>query len=399
MKTFEYVAADAKGRLVNGSLLAVSEAELDRALENRGLILTRAAVATRSRRDARVKLKSDQLIQITSQLATVTGAGVPIVEGLRGIGRRLESESARDLIERMVDGLQGGDSLSEVMEPYGRAFPPVYLASVRAGEASGALEIVLRRIAKYLEWARSMRATTVQALIYPAILFTAIFGLILVLLYYVLPKILGMFPGGHEDLPTETRIVVGLSNFVQTNILWIVGGAIGAVFGLRWGMRNRPGFRSFVHGVMMRVPKLGRVARQIATSKFASTAATLQSAGCDVFTVLEVSASACGNAAMTGCFERVNERVRRGARISQAMDEEPLVDPLLIQMVDVGEKSGALDTCLERLVEYYDDEVPRAVKKFLTILEPAVLLAAGGVVAFILLAALMPIFKLYEQIG
>ncbi|NUP97311.1 MAG: type II secretion system F family protein, partial [Planctomycetaceae bacterium] len=143
----------------------------------------------------------------------------------------------------------------------------------------------------------------------------------------------------------------------------------------------------------------GKVARQLATSRFSATAGLLQSAGCDVFTVLHVAGSTCGNASMGAAFERVCERVRRGQTITQALEHEPGMDPMLVQMVAVGEKSGELDHCLERLAAYYDEEVPRIVRRFLALLEPTLLVGAGVIVGFILLAALAPIFKLYETLG
>ena len=157
-------------------------------------------------------------------------------------------------------------------------------------------------------------------------------------------------------------------------------------------------FRSAFDRCLLSIPRLGRVARQIATSKFACTASILQSAGCDVFTMLDVSAAACGNSAMARALRTATERVRRGSLLSEALAEETLMDPLLVQLVSVGEKSGELDRCLERIVRHYDDEIPRSVKRMLSLLEPALLVSAGGIVAFILLAALLPMFQLMETI-
>ncbi len=398
MKAFEYVAADPRGRRTSGTAWASGENELDSLLEAKGLVLTEAKVIADDRAVRRTRVKKAELINLTNQLATVTGAGVPLVEGLRGIGERLETEGGRRLVQEMVTGLEAGESLSNVMGSYPKAFPDVYRSSVAAGEEAGALERVLQRLASHLEWVRGMRATTVQALIYPVILCFAIFGLILVLLYFVLPRIVGMFPGGAEDLPAETRFVLAISNFLRDQWLpLLIGGSlagVAAVFGSR-----RPAGRRFLHRQLLRIPKLGTVASQIATSKFACTAGILQAAGCDVFTVLNVSSRCCGNAAMEAAFNRATERVKRGATISDALEQEPLMDSLLVQMVSVGERTGDLDRCLERLVKHYDDEVPRSVKRFLSLLEPALLLGAGGVVAFILLAALLPIFDLYESMG
>jgi type II secretory pathway component PulF len=398
VKTFQYVAADAAGKLLTGSASAASELALDRELEQKGLTLTRAKAVSAGRRGISARIRRDELIQLTTQLATITSAGVPIIDGLSGIGRRMQSTRSRELVKTLVEGLESGASLSQVMQPHARAFPDVYRASIRAGEASGALDQVLRRLASHLEWSRAMRATTMQALTYPAILLVAICGLIVVLLTFLLPRVLGLFPGGAEDLPAQTRLVVGVSDFVRSNGLLLLVGAMAAVAGWAAALR-RPRSREALHRALLSVPQVGRVASQLATSKFASTASTLQSAGCDVFSVLEISASTCGNAALSAAFGRATERVRQGERISEAIEKEPLIDPLLVQLVEVGEKSGELDRCLETLVAHYDDEVPRSVKRMLTLLEPALLVGAGVVVAYILLAALLPVFQIYESIG
>lgn len=396
MKTFEYIAVTTSGERLLAHARARSEVDLDRDLEARGLALASAKVVTSEAKKRLHSLDRSSLLSFTTQLATVSGAGVPIVEGMRSIGSRLENPEARELVSEMVAGLQAGESLSEVMARHPRAFPPVYRASIVAGEAAGSLDTVLERLAKYLEWSQGMRATAVQALIYPCILMTAIFGLVLVLLYYVLPRILGMFPGGRDSLPAQTRFVLAVSDFLRENVLVLT--VVAGVVAVAWTQWVRtPLGRARFHTALLKIPRLGKVQRQLATSRFASTASILQSAGCDVFTVLGVAGSSCGNKALEDAFTRTADSVRRGSTITEGLDREPLVDPLLRQMVGVGEKSGELDSCLDRLVRYYDDEIPRSVKRFLSVLEPALLVFAACIVAFILLAALMPIFELYEK--
>lgn len=397
MQTFEYVAVARDGRHVEGIQHAEDEATLDRALDAKGLVLTSAQVLEGRRSNGKARLSRSELVSLTTQLATVTGAGVPIVEGLEGIGQRMESQRAQDLLEHIVAELRGGRSFSQTLEPYPKVFPAIYTASIRAGESSGALDRILERLAGYLEWARAMRATAVQALIYPAILMAAIGGLIALLLLFVLPRILGLFPEGAE-LPWQTQVVMSLSDGLRENLV-AAGIATGlSIAGVVWLLRTPRG-QLALHRFLLRVPKLGPLVNKLAMSRFASTAATLQEAGCEVFTVLEISAETCGNRAVHEAFERSIQAIRRGKTMSQAFDAEPLIDPLLVQMVHVGEQSGALDMALMKLARHYDEEIPRAVKRFLTLLEPTLLLGAGGIVTFILLAAVLPLFQLYDDIG
>jgi general secretion pathway protein F len=343
-------------------------------------------------------LANDELVALTTQLATVNGAGVPIIDGLESIGKRMRRPRGRQLVEQMIAALHAGQSLSEAMAQHPQTFTPVYRASVEAGEASGALDVVLQRLARYLEWARAMRATAVQALVYPTVLVAAISGLVVLLVTFVLPRIVKLFPAGDVALPLPTRILMAVSDFLAAHWLWLLPLCAGAAVALFFVARRPAAMRRW-HGWLLAVPALGGVARQLATARFASTAATLQSAGCDAFTMLTVSAKSCGNRAMEAQFERVTNNVRAGQPISEALGREEGIDPLLVQMVAIGEKSGRLDECLDRVVHYYDEEVPRTVKRFVSIAEPAILLGSGTLVAFILLAAMLPIFQLYDRIG
>lgn len=398
MPTFEYSAVGADGALVVGRANARDELELDRELESRGATLASARTVTSARSSGGGRLNHVDLISLTTQLATISGAGVHIVEGLEGIAQRMARAASREVLEDVVKHLRAGLVLSEALDRHPRSFPDIYRASLRAGEASGSIDKVLLRLAKYLEWSRGIRGMAIQALIYPSILMLSLVGLVMLLLYFVLPRLLTLFPGGPEDLPEETRLVMGISNFVVGNALWL---GLAAGFGIASFIvaRRTPLGRERIDAFVLRLPGFGKVARQLATSRFSATAGLLQSAGCDVFTVLHVAGSTCGNASMGAAFERVCERVRRGQTITQALEHEPGMDPMLVQMVAVGEKSGELDRCLERLAAYYDEEVPRIVRRFLALLEPTLLVGSGVIVGFILLAALAPIFKLYETLG
>ena len=398
MKTFEYSAADETGHKVSGVQVAADEAKLVVELERKGLVLTRSRVLGDGERRTSKHLGRDELVGLTNQLATVTSAGIPIIDGLRGIGARLTRPAGRDLVEEMVARLTAGESLSTVMEPFPKTFSPVYRASVAASETSGALDLVLDRMAKHLEWARAIRGTTIQTLIYPAILMVAVFGLILILLLHVLPRLMTLFPADQLTLPWQTQIVMGISDSLRDHLpLW--GGAAAALVVLVLMGRKSVGVKQAIDRVLLRVPKLGTVLGQLALARFASTASTLQSSGCDVFSVLQIASRTCGNSVYRAAFDRVTERVRAGEAISSALEKEACMDPLLVQMVAVGEKAGALDAALAKLAEYYDEEVPRMVKKFLALLEPALLLGAGAIVAFILMAAILPLFQIYENMG
>ncbi len=398
MPQFEYTAVASSGQTLNGLAPAESVLELDRILEGRGLTLTSAKTSKRVTLASAKRLKSAELVFFTTQLATLLSAGVPLLSGLSGIEKRMSSPSAREMIQRIILRLEGGSSLQEALEGEPQSFPLVYRECVRAGELSGALPEVLLRQSKFLEWARSIRATTTQALIYPAILVLAITGLILVLLAFVLPRIMTMMPGGRADLPLPTRIVMGASDFLAGNIALMLMAIVTAATIVYVGSRMKK-VRTSCSRWILKIPRYGTLARMLATSRFASTASTLQSAGCDIGTVLDTAGSTCGQSYMTQCFASTASDVKRGNPITESLEKHGDMDSLLIQMTHIGESSGDLSGCWSQLADHYNEEVPRAVKWFLALLEPAILILAGCIVAFILLATILPIFTLYDSIG
>jgi type II secretory pathway component PulF len=396
LKTFEYQARKAGGGQVSGIISAPDELALDRELEAQGLYLTSAKTVSAAKSGGKVKLNSRELVTLTTQLSTLLAAGVPIVEGLRGLAPRMRTPGGREVVARLVDSIQAGRSLSESLDVFPDSFSKVYRASVRSGEFSGSLPKVLGNQASFLEWSAEIRSTTVQALFYPFMLMCAITGLVIVMITFVLPRIVGMMPGGEDSLPGPTRFLMQLSGFLTGNWIWILAGLAALSAGVWWALRQER-FAVAVSRSLFSVPRLGELLGMLAVSRFSRTAATLQDAGCDMLRVLEVSGEACGNKAYAAAFTRARERVSGGDSLSDALQAESGMDPLLVQMTRVGEATGELDTCLGKLSSYYDKEVPRMVKWFLAMLEPAILISAGGVVAFILLAAILPMISLYEN--
>lgn len=395
MQTFEYQARRLDGSRVQGLLVAESERALDHELEEQGLFLTRARAANTKQLPGNGRLKGFELVTLMNQLSTLLGAGVPILEALRGLGQRLPSANARALVDTVADRIQAGQSVSETFEQFPKAFDPVLRASVRAGEFSGSLPAVLSNQAAFLQWRGQIRATTTQALVYPAMLCVAITGLIVVMMTFVLPRIVSMLPGGEEALPGPTRFLMQISNALTSNWPLIVGALALAGTGAFLALR-REAIAIRFQRALLHVPRLGELLSMIAVSRFARTASTLQDAGCDMMRVLEVSGDACGNAYYRSVFAQARERVSGGENLSDALEASGDVDPMLLQLVRVGEATGSLDQCLARLSDSYDEEVPRLVKWFLALLEPAILMVAGVVVAFIMLAAILPMLSLYQ---
>lgn len=395
-KTWSYRAVGPSGA-IEGHAQAISEVALDASLARDGLTLVRAKSIARIRDRETFRMSGPDLVTFTTQLATVLGAGVPIVEGMRDLGGRMRSEASRRVVADVVRELEGGASLSRALGCRPRSFPPIYRASVEAGEMSGSMPSVLERLAEHMEWTRSIRQTTAQALVYPAILFVAIAMLVTTLVTFLVPRIVKMFPGGTDALPWQTRQVLGISNAITGNWMAIVSTlGVGIAFGVV-AARSKSG-RLWISTRMLALPRLGDVMRMFATAKFASTAGTLQNAGCPVNDVIRLGGSSCGNAALEKAFEDADHRIRQGASISEALGAEKRMDPLLLQMVAVGEQAGDLGGCLDKLSAHYDRELPRVVKWMLSFLEPLLLIVGGIVVAYTLFAAFLPLLDMYDKL-
>ena len=397
-KLFEYTARRADGTQVTGREVAAGLEDLDRKLDGDGLLLIRARKVARGPRGSSGKIARPHLIGFTNQLATMLRSGIPLVTGLRHMRTRARSKELSGLIDDLVRDLEAGETFADALDRQHKSFPEVYRASVRAGERSTDLPDVLTRQAAYLQWVREIKGTAAQALVYPAILATAVVGLITILLTFLLPRLVKLYPGGEADLPRETRLVMGISSWIGTYYPVLLGGAV--ALGISWAVALRIAkSRRFLSRQLMRVPRLGEVLRMISTSRFATTASILHNAGCDMVGTLSMAGATCGSAYLSAAFERTTERVQKGASITESLEREEGMDPLLIQLVAVGETSGDLGGSLRHLAQCYDEEVPRSVKWALSLIEPLVIAVGGAIVLFILIAALLPVVKLYEVLA
>lgn len=249
-----------------------------------------------------------------------------------------------------------------------------------------------------MEWVREVKAITKQAMIYPSALSFAIVGLVVILITFLIPALVGLFPGGHEDLPTQTKFVLAISDFIRGNWVMLVSGLVAAGSAYVVAL-HVPATRLALSRSLLRVPRLGSLVQMLAVARFATTASALQQSGCDIVKTLEIAGESCGNTYLQHQFAKVLDSVRGGESISDGMKAAGDLDPYLVQLTSVGETSGRLGECLDFIAESYNAEVPRVVKWALGLIEPLVLVVGGVVVAFLLLAAVLPIFKIYETLG
>ncbi|WIY68364.1 type II secretion system inner membrane protein GspF [Aquidulcibacter paucihalophilus] len=406
MAVFDYVAVDAGGRTVSGTLSADDDAAARALLARRRLMplevtASRGAAPARGAAPSRAaapalkgpgKLDSRTLALVTRQLATLVTVS-PVEEALRAIAIQADRPAVRAVLEGVHGGVMEGRRLSDAMALQGQAFPPLYRAMVSAGETSGALAPILERLAEGLERDQEVRGKVITALVYPAVLAIVAIGVVIALMTFVVPRVVDQFDSMNQTLPLLTRLVIGLSDAMRDQgwlvALLLAAAAVGGVFALR-----NPAVRLAVDTVLLRLPLIGRLARDLHGAKMARTLSTMIAAGLPVLEGLTITARTVSNRRLRLATERMAEAVREGGGLSAAMRRADVFPPILVTMTASGEAGGRLEPMLERAAEYLEREFSTFTAVMLSLIEPAIIVVMGGVVAVIILSILLPILQI-----
>jgi len=399
MAAFDYVAVDAGGRTLTGALTAADEAAARALLERRKLMpleitVGRSALQKVDRlRQARGgKLNARTLALTTRQLATLVSVA-PLEEALRTIALQADRPAVRRVLEGVHGGVMEGRRLSDAMALQGQAFPPLYRAMVSAGETSGALEPILERLADGLERDQTVRGKVITALVYPAVLAVVALGVIGALMTFVVPKVVDQFDSMNQTLPLLTRLVIGVSDAMRdwgwlAGLLLLLSVLAGAV-----ALRN-PAVRLRADTALLRLPLVGRLIRDLHGAKMARTLSTMIAAGLPVLEGLTITGRTVSNRALRAATGTMADAVREGGGLSAAMRRADVFPPILVYMTASGESSGRLEPMLERAADYLEREFSTFTAVMLSLLEPAIIVVMGGVVALIVLSILLPILQI-----
>ena len=398
MAAFDYVAVDAGGRTVAGALAAPDEDAVRAVLARRKLMpleVTTARSGTRvepagPRKAA--KLDAKTLALTTRQLSTLVSVA-PIEEALRTIALQADRPAVRRVLDGVHAGVMEGRRLSDAMALQGQAFPPLYRAMVSAGETSGALGPILERLADGLERDQVVRGKVVTALVYPIVLAVVALGVITAMMTFVVPRVVDQFDSMNETLPLLTRLVIGVSHLMR-DWGWLLAlflgtaGLVGAVF-----LRN-PEIRLRVDTALLKLPLIGRLTRDLHGARMARTLSTMIAAGLPVLEGLIITARTVSNRRLRLATETMADAVREGGGLSAAMRRADVFPPILVYMTASGESSGRLEPMLERAADYLEREFSTFTAVMLSLLEPAIIVVMGGVVALIVLSILLPILQI-----
>src|SRR5258706_213520 len=394
------------GEIIEGVYVADSEARLRREFEEKGLLVLAIQQAGR-RALAGVHLPalprprrvpSREFLVYNQELATLLKAGMPLVQSLDILRQRITNPVFKSVLDDVYERVRAGSAMSEAFEAHAGLFPGVYTASLLAGEKSGNLEQVLRRYVSYVKVVSSVRRKTISALVYPAILVVLSLIVVTIIVVKVVPEFGNFYNQFGKELPWSTLFIVGLSKFVTSYFALIIGGVVAAIVAFLWWVRQ-PGQRRRLHRLILKLPALGSIAQKFSTSQGARTLATLLGGGIPLVNALEVTSRSMGNLHMAAELTRAAQQVREGRSLAATLQDSGAFPDVAIKMVEVGESTGALQEMLNSLADFYDEEIDTNLGRFVTIIEPALLVIMGIVIAGLLLSLYLPLFNLSSALS
>jgi type IV pilus assembly protein PilC len=334
----------------------------------------------------------------TRQFSVMIDAGLPLVQCLEILANQQPNKIFQAVLTEIRSDVESGATLADSMRKHPKVFDALYCNMVAAGEAGGILDTILQRLSQYIEKIVKLKAAVRGALIYPVAVLVIACVVVWVILTFVIPVFGDLFTGLGAELPLPTRIVIGLSNFLRTWWWLLAGMMVGAGIGLKQYYKTQRG-KFVVDGLMLKVPVIGMLLRKIAVARFCRTLGTLTSSGVPILDGLDITARTSGNAVIEQAILRVREAVEQGRTISEPLKESKVFPDMVVQMIAVGEQTGALDQMLSKIADFYEDEVDEATANLLSLLEPVMIVFLGTVIGGIVISMYLPMFSLIGKIA
>lgn len=400
MPSFKYKARNAEGKAVDGILEAENEKDLAKKLSELNIVLVDAGPVKSYEIPTFHfgKIKRREVILFTNHLATSVEAGVSVVQAIADYAEETENQRFKKIIQDVELQVMAGTSLSEALGKHPEAFSELYVSIVATGEATGKLDFVLNDLVRFLEWQEELVGQVRQASIYPAFLVSMIIGLVVIMMTVTLPKFIPVLKSFNVQLPTPTRILIDVSEFFQDYWFLVLGAVILFVVIYRVTYMT-PGGKYFWDNVKLKLPLFGKLNQKIVLSKFSHYFSMLYSSGIGIIESFNIIQRVVGNEVVRASIMRCRDSVEQGGSIYDSLKNEKIFPPLVLRMIQVGESTGKLDTSLQKVSQYYDKEVPSAIKKMFAVFEPMLIIIMGGVVLFMALAIFLPIYKLTSSLG
>jgi type IV pilus assembly protein PilC len=399
MPMFEYTARAQNGQIQKGQMDVASKDDVSAYLRKNRLILVSVREAPKQIKLSMgsAKVKTRDIVIFTRQFATMINAGLPLVQSLNILASQTENKTLAEVTRAVVYDVESGNTLADAFSKHPKAFTALYVNMVAAGEAGGILDTILLRLATFLEKNDALVRKVKGAMIYPGVIMGVAAGAITILLIFVIPTFQNMFASVNLELPLPTRIVIGMSNFLLGYWWAILLSVGGAVFGIRTYYATPAGHLQ-IDTLMLKAPVLGDVIRKSAVSRFTRTLGTLVSSGVSILEGLEITAKTAGNQVVHNAVMESRQSIAGGETIAAPLERSKVFPPMVISMIAVGEQTGGLDEMLNKIADFYDEEVDVAVSSLISLMEPAMIVILGVVVGGMVVAMYLPIFDMMNAV-
>src|SRR5262245_62113137 len=425
MAQYRFKAKNAQGETVNGTMNAQGETEAVGELRRQGLIVLSlsaakggdapAAMASRSSsakeagggffslsrkkiKLSSVRVKSQEMVVFTRQMSTMISAGMPLIEGLEILGEQTSNLGFRMVLDEVISDVRSGKDLSQAFSRHPRIFPKIYVNMIKAGEASGQLDTVLTRLAEYQEAAAALKSEIKSAMTYPIVSLVMVLGITLFLLVFIIPKFEDMFATMDIELPAVTKALIATSLFLKNNfIYWTLGSILAGVL-VYLHTRTERGAKQ-KDWLVLKLPIFGPLFSKVALSRFSRTFATLIQSGVPILGALEIVCETTGNKIVSGAIAEAAEHVRQGETLGEPLSKSGVFPPMVTRMISIGEKTGALESLLSKIADFYDQQVKSSVEALTSLIEPLMIGIMGFLVGGMVMAIFLPIFKMVGSLS
>lgn len=399
--TYEYIIIDQRGKEKKGSMEGSDMDKVKTALKAEGMIPLSVKEQNILNRDLNLNfgsgVKPRDLSVFCRQFTSILAAGVTVISALQMMGEQAEKPAMREAVKAVQASVEKGETLSNSMAAQNKVFPPILVNMVEAGEASGSLETAFERMALHFEKDTKLKNLVRQAMIYPAVVCLVAVGVIVLMMNVVIPNFVTMFEDMDTELPAVTQLVVGISNFMVKEwwlLLLLLGGLIGGFF----LFRRSPGGSEFLGKAALSVPLFGKLTVKSSSARLTRTLSTLITAGIPLIEAVDITARTMDNVIVKKCLLDAREEIARGVPLSQPLEYSGIFPPMVYHMTRIGEETGNMEEMLDKIADYYDEEVEAATKALTTVLEPLIIIILALVVGTIIMAIMSPMMNLYSGI-
>jgi len=401
MPTFEWEGKTLKGEVKSGVTKADSDAALRATLRKEGIILTKSTEkkdVEKEKFNPKKKIKTFSIVIFTRQLSTMISSGLPLVQSLEILASQIEDINLRGIVRDIKERIEGGSRFADALKEYPQCFDQLYVNLVVAGEEGGMIDAVLSRLAAYMEKSEKLKKKVKSAMIYPISIVVVAVGVVMVLLLFVIPVFETMFKDMGAELPLPTQIVVNISRAVKSNIHFGIIALIIAVFLFRRFYKTENGKRK-VDGLILKAPIFGVLAIKSSVARITRTLGTLLQSGVAILESLDIVAKVAGNKVVEDALILAKSMVSEGRNMSEPLEVSGIFPPMVVQMIQVGESTGALDSMLNKIADFYDEDVDNLVTNLTAMMEPMIMMFLGVILGGLIIAMYLPIFKLGSAVG